>query len=57
MSSIMRRRSGLTGSWVIEISCLKWGLEPHDLQTGRAEPDSFDMITGAAARAITASAV
>ncbi len=57
MSSIMRRRSGLTGYWLIEISCLKWGLKPLDLQTGLAAPDSFDVITSATARAITASAV
>ena len=38
MSSIMRRRSGLTGSTVIKVSCLKRG-EPHDLQT---EPDNLD---------------
>jgi hypothetical protein len=57
MSSIMRRRSGLMGSVVMVSLLSEAGLEPHDLQSGRAEPDSLGVITDSAAPAITASAV
>ena len=34
MSSIIRWRNGLMGFLDIESSCLAWGCEPHDLETG-----------------------